>query len=121
MNLTVSYKGRSVLTLNKALVSRQKLTEDDVEKLKELHVQRMDIEASMRRSRSPKTLKKLFAEWTENQFALQRTWKFPEDANFHRFWEVPKCTCPEFDNRDALGTPYRVINRSCPVHGEPNE
>lgn len=55
---------------------------------------------------------------TETEFTIQKLWKFQPDPNYHRMWfEDPKCSCPNMDNKDRLGTPYKIINEECKLHG----
>jgi len=55
--------------------------------------------------------------WEENEYQLQSLWGFPQDSNYHMFWEMAGCTCPKLDNRDLQGHPYHIYNGSCPIHG----
>jgi hypothetical protein len=113
----VFYNGKPVTALNPRLVAKQGITDEGLEKLKKLHQDRLFIEDEMYKTESPIFLKTLNRTWTTIQFDLQEAWGFEKDAKFHRFWEVPKCTCPKLDAIDNY--PYRqIINMSCPVHGE---
>ncbi len=116
MTTKVTY-GKTKIYLNERLISRQGLSEDDVAEIVRLHKDRMRIESLMARSKKPETIKRLFAEWTEGQFALQRAWRFPEDANWHPSHRLPHCTCPKYDNDERIGTPYKVVNPACIIHG----
>ena len=59
-------------------------------------------------------------DWEDNEYVLQELWGFPLDPNFHMFWEMEGCTCPNVDNRDTWGTPYHYYNYDCPIHGAKN-
>ena len=64
-----------------------------------------------------KKLKELAQELRGIEFKLQELWGFPQDGNFHRFWEAPKCKCPKMDNKDRY--PHRqIISSKCPLHGD---
>lgn len=53
----------------------------------------------------------------ELEFALQKEWGFPQDANYHTYWSRPKsCTCPKMDNADYFGF-GKIITSDCPLHG----
>lgn len=52
------------------------------------------------------------------EFCIQGLFNFDEDARFHRFWEVPKCSCPKMDNADAWGTDYSIVDKNCVLHGD---
>lgn len=117
MSLEITYNGYGC-KLNSHLIKRQGLTEADVLRLKELHLERLKIEDKMR-SAPVVELKGLFQQWTQNEFLLQDVWKFPRNQNFHRFWDLPNraCTCPDLDNEDNWPTGYYVMNSDCPIHG----
>jgi hypothetical protein len=50
--------------------------------------------------------------------SIQEAFGFPQDKNYHRFWEWPGCACPVFDNMDSWGTPTKYYSAECPVHDE---
>ena len=53
----------------------------------------------------------------ELEFALQKEWNIPQDANYHTYWSRPKhCTCPKMDNKDRFGF-GKIISGDCPLHG----
>jgi len=54
-------------------------------------------------------------EETEN--LIQKAYGFEPNADFHRYWERPHCSCPSMDNSDRWGTGYNIIAGNCPVHG----
>jgi len=114
---TVYFNGEPITRLNDALV-QQGITDEGLEELKRLHQDRLLTEQFMEGTDDPKKLKALFEVWTNIQYSLQMAWGFPEDANYHRFWEVPKCACPPIDNSERLGTPYKIVDSACPIHGE---
>jgi hypothetical protein len=59
------------------------------------------------------------AQIEEIEFKLQKTWKFEQDSAKHSYWyEVKGCLCPKLDNSDAMYSGRRIINNSCPFHGE---
>jgi hypothetical protein len=103
--------------LNERLIEQQGLTEAEVLILVELHEERERIFDLMTDTDDPDLLQELAAKVETVEFALQRTWKFPEDSNWHCWWyQVPKCCCPKLDNADRWGTKYRIFNGNCPVH-----
>jgi len=115
--VAVEVDGKVITHLNSNLIRQQKLNEEDVARLKLLHVGQYSIREQMKLT-DDKYLLKMFAEMiTLIEFELQRTWKFPMDANWHRFWTLPKCQCPQMDNNDAYPTGRYVRVRSCPIHG----
>lgn len=116
-DLTVYYNEKPVTMINPHLLNKQNRTMSDLIKIKELHVSRLDIEDQLQTCRLEER-KPLLDAWTANQMSLQRAWGFPEDAKFHRFWEMEGCACAKLDNSDAYPTGYYTINQSCPIHGK---
>lgn len=116
-NLTVFYKGRPVLQLNENLVEKQKLTDKQIEKIKDLHAIRFEIEEEMGSEEYVQSLKVLYMAWVVNQFLLQDAWGFPRNSDYHASHRLSRCLCPKMDNDDRLGTPHKVINPHCPLHG----
>lgn len=62
-------------------------------------------------------------KYEANQFiediehTMQGLWGFTRDRDFHIHWlRRAGCTCPELDNHDLMGAPYRYIKESCPHH-----
>lgn len=114
--LVVSYLGIDRFILNKRLMDQQNCWEN-LDKIKKLHVLRLQIEDQMVNDADPVQLDFLVSEWTQNQFDLQEAWKFPLDAKFHRFWDIPACRCAKLDNNDAYPTGYYSISGGCKLHG----
>ena len=106
--------------INEQLALEQGLTEYDLEEIREHWQERNRIENRMKRhnpKNHPTSLKTLFGQWRENEFALQEIWGFERNANYHRDFDIPYCTCPKLDNEDYLGTGYRVVTAGCIYHG----
>jgi len=113
-DLIVYYKGKPKYWLNPALVEQQKLTKEQVEELKLTHQDRLRIFEAMENTDDVEDLK-MYAEQFDNlEFEQQRIWGWPQDENFHRWFDVPKCKCP--DNSENIGTKYRIISSDCPIH-----
>lgn len=116
MNLDIEYNGKVTVKLNPHLVTKQGLTEQEVEVIKGLHLIRLSIEYQMDLARY-EDLKFLGEQHRLNALELQKAWKFPENPNYYKFWLVPGCICAKLDNDDAYPTGYYSITTSCPVHG----
>lgn len=113
--LTVYYRGEPKFVLNKRLLDQQ-ICWNNLDAIKETHQMKLQVYDKIKDEEDPKKLKKLAKQLTRLEFKLQKLWGFPRNANFHRFWEVPKCECPKMDNEDRY--PHsQVINQSCPLHG----
>lgn len=118
--------GERMVKLSQELIEKQELHEGDIEKLLILHKKKMIIEEEMRKLSDPDmaergTLRKYDKKLTQIEFALQAVWGFPQDENYHKFWERPHCKCPQMDNDDRYPTGFYVINGECPLHGTENE
>lgn len=111
--LVVMYKGKEVMMLNKALLDQQNCW-DNLNELKDLHSQRLALEDRLAEGKGDA---KLLSRWTLIQFALQKAWGFPEDAKFHRFWDMKGCECPKLDNSDRYPHGFYSMNMGCPIHG----
>lgn len=52
------------------------------------------------------------------EYSIQKAWGFPLDSSYHKYWyRIKGCLCPVMDNDDRMGVPSRVINSTCPYHG----
>lgn len=99
--------------LNKALIEKQKLTQEDVELLKYLHEAMKHIVSNPDDYGNPvEKIEKL-------EYEMQKAWKFKEDRDFHTHWmRIKGCTCnARLDNMERIGTPYRIIDAACMWHG----
>ena len=112
-----THKGEHTGFLNSDLIKQQGITEEGIKRLLDLHKLKSIVFDCMRDTDDVDELHYL-ADCVEHvEYALQEAWGFPLDRNFHRWWDVPKCSCPELDNRGRYGTEYRIIDCKCPVHG----
>lgn len=113
--LTVYYKSNVGIVLNKRLLDNQNAW-SNLDAIKDAHWLKLMVYEMLEETSDRDTLKSLGNDLTEIEFELQDLWGFPLDANYHRFWEYPKCTCPKMDNADWY--PHRsVIQKDCPLHG----
>jgi len=104
------------ISINPLLAKQKKLTNKRRDKIIELRVLQQEIFYGMKNC--PEDQLPSFAKKLEQvEYGLQKQWKFRKNKNFHCWWDVPRCTCPMWDNRDSYGTKYRNISSDCPVHG----
>jgi hypothetical protein len=115
--LIVYYKDKPVCVLSSSLVEKQDLTKEAIEELKLTHIQKAEVFEAMENTDNPKELRRLAKRVETIEFAQQKLWGFEQSSDYHYWWKVPKCTCPDLDNRDSYGTKYRHMNGNCPVHG----
>lgn len=106
-----------MIKLNKKLIKKQKLTYKEIKKIHQLHSLKKIVFEWISTTTCKEDLKNLVKIVTELEFSLQRSWKFTEDIKCHKFWEVPKCKCPQIDNNERWPHGYYVINNNCPIHG----
>jgi len=117
-DLLITYKNQSTV-LNASLLKKQGIEDlETVERLCASHVDKFKIFEAMENTDDPKELHDLAIVYEALEFSQQHVWGFPENRDMHRWWVVPKCTCPHVDNENAYGTEYRHINGNCPVHGK---
>jgi len=120
-NMAVYFdNGEFITYLNSRLAEKQNLSAEDIEMLKDTHVMRALIFQAMERTDDATELRS-FAKMFENlEYLQQELWKFEKNKNFHRWFEVPKCSCPKLDNLDRIGHDYNLIDLSCIIHGDKN-
>lgn len=119
-NLNIVYKGEIKYSLNSNLIRKQKLSSDNIENIKSLHVKKLEIFDKMNETENHNVLKELAMEVEIIELKLQTLWGFTENRNMHEWYNVPKCSCPKLDNMENRGTEFRIINEACPVHGKQN-
>ena len=120
-DLDVKYKDQVESHLNPSLVLKQKLTQEDIDEIKRLHVIRLELFDYMRKpevARDRDLLRHCVQGMEDIEFCMQMAWKFDKDRSKHTWWyQVPNCECPMIDNHDLFGIDRRIINQDCPCHG----
>ena len=116
----IGLDGKVITHLNSRLAVRQKVTDDQLQALRASHVVRRTIFDLAKANETHATTLRMLARVFDNlENEQQLLWNFGADPNFHRFFDMPGCTCPRMDNEDRLGTPYHVYSGDCPIHGDP--
>lgn len=102
--------------LNEQLLRKQKCLAN-IKAIKNVRQLKLDLYICIEQEDDPVLLKSYAMDLAECEFELQRLHNFKENADFHRFWETPKCLCPKYDNEDLIGLHVSIINMECPLHG----
>lgn len=109
--------GKPLTYLNERLAVQQKVSDDALSAIILSHQLRWMLFETAKKITDPTKLKLLANVFTALEFEQQKLWNFPQDKNFHRFFDFPGCKCPKLDNADALGTSYKIHSQDCPIHG----
>lgn len=117
--VAVVYNGKPMYYLNPQLIERQGVTDEQLERLKELHIKKLKLFDEMSATDDTAKLKEGARRLAAIEFALQDNWNFPRDPGMHQWYLIPKCTCPLKDNMDYRypGSTHRIYDEDCPVHG----
>jgi hypothetical protein len=104
------------VVLNSRLVENQNVSQTDQDIIQRLHELKHCVFQFMQDTDDVDKLRE-YAQIVETiEYKLQKHWGFKLDRNFHDWFDVPKCSCPKMDNRDAKGTLYRTISGGCKIH-----
>lgn len=115
-SIEVYHHGKVKLLINPTLLDRQKAWKN-LEKIKEAHQLKLIVYEMMEETNDVAELRSLADDVTEIEFELQALWGFWQDIKWHRFWTVPKCSCPRTDNEERYPTGKYIHSFSCLVHG----
>jgi|DEB0MinimDraft_6_1074348.scaffolds.fasta_scaffold04658_2 hypothetical protein len=113
---SITLKGQTI-TLSEQLIKSQSLSTEDVATILGLHARKLALYEELETAEDF-SLEALGRELREVEYALQRAWKFPQSAKYHRFWEAPRCACPKMDNAERYPSDLAIVNGNCPLHGE---
>ena len=110
--------------INERLVKKLGLSPERRAAIIDLHEQRKGIFETMSRLNPSKTrareVLRSYVPLIESiEFKLQEEWGFDRDRSKHTWWfRAPHCQCPYYDNQDIVYAGQRIINASCPLHGD---
>ena len=110
----VKYKDRSTY-INPTLLDLQDCW-DRLELIRSLHKTRFYLEDLLENCEAS-DIESLLKKWEEIQFKLQKAWGFEKNAKFHKFWEIPGCSCPKLDSEDSYPSGYYYVSQECKYHG----
>jgi len=106
--------------LNKKLIKKQGLSEEDELELVRLHQTKDQLFDFMEKLDpvEDRLQLQLYGQLLESlEYNMQRVWKFDQNVAYHSWWyQVPHCKCPKMDNADPM-YPYKIFTVNCPVHG----
>ena len=109
---------REFPTINAKFVETHPISLMDAIYIQRGHKIKTKLFQKMEASDDPNELKMWDQQVTKNEFDLQKFWGFPQNESMHKFWLVPKCTCPKMDNEERYGQEHGfIINNDCKVHG----
>jgi len=120
----VKINGVTTSYMNPSLALQQKLSDENLEELKDLHVSKTELFEMMdladpENPPSDDFFPKCAELLQEIEFLMQRAWGFTEDAAYHTWWyQAPHCTCPTLDNAERFGVEGKIIRHDCPLHGK---
>jgi hypothetical protein len=115
--LLIEYPDGTKSRLNQNLVILQDISISNIKKLVKLHLKLRSVYELMKSTDDSILLRKLANQCKKIEFAQQKCWNFPLDETFHKWYEVPKCSCPHMDNFEMRGTSFKYINADCLIHG----
>jgi hypothetical protein len=105
-------------SINKSLVEIQRIDDYSYENIRVLQGLRRYIFDIIDDLEDVQRIRELNNFLTQLEFRLQGLWGFKKDENYHRWWDVPKCSCPKWDNQDLIGTSNRIYSNDCILHGK---
>lgn len=115
----VHHNGKIAYYLSERLAKQQHVSDQEMDTLIQLHQEKLAVYDQMKNTTNRLELRRLAGLVETIEFEMQKNWHFDLNKDFHEWYLVPNCTCPRMDNEDRRGTPYRVVDAKCPVHGEP--
>ena len=107
--------------INLELAQRQNLNEAEIFQIEQLHYARSLLHEAIQQAVAAGNVnvsRAIGKALPEIELELQKLWKFEQNLNYYKFWNVPTCVCSWLDNEDAFPSGYYVRNLSCPVHGD---
>ena len=114
------------LGLNPFVIKKQGLNQSDIDEIRFHHSRKdrlLKLMDELDEVKDRTELREYVDQLEQVEFAMQRAWKFEQDANYHTWWLKSRhCKCPGMDNRDM--TYYgrgKIKMQACPLHGWDNE
>lgn len=116
------YKDEPISQLNKNLAVKQNVSDEGLEKLKSLHIEKYELFLELSKLDSTKKkdiskLKKGAIKLEEIENGLQESWGFEVNRNYHEWYKIPHCLCPKMDNAELQGIDRKIVTEDCVIHG----
>lgn len=112
----VPTRDKIMSTVNLKLAKERNISEENIKEIEKLHLIRKALHEAMENDEE-KYLPYYDDELDKIEMELQKLWGFPENSNYIKFWERPRCECPQLDNEDNYPSGYYIVNENCPLHG----
>jgi len=110
------YNDRKMI-INQELAEKRGISDETIRQIQRLHLLREALKDIMATVENQELLPGLALTLQDLDFQLQDHWGFVRDPSFHRWFDVPRCTCPKLDNEENLGrSDMAIISSNCPVH-----
>lgn len=107
--------------INLSLAKERNLSQEDILAIERLHSFRDTLHNSLQ-SLVATNQRELMYEVGQLLFkleaSLQSLWKFDDNINFYKFWNVPHCRCPRMDCEDAFPHGHYPVSGDCWLHGK---
>jgi hypothetical protein len=114
---TIYYEGEPISYINPHLCEKQGLTDETIKLICETHSVKHGLLVDMENTEDVEALRELASQVEDVEYTLQELWGFERDSKYHRFWLLPKCSCPRLDNEDRYATGVSIIDTDCIIHG----
>lgn len=107
--------------LNEELLKKQKVTDEQKEKLYKIYEEITQI-LNSDKDTTREEKKEIFKKLTKLEFELQENWNFEKDIKKHKYHLfLPGCTCSKSDNMDLISTGTMYVDKNCPYHYQEEE
>lgn len=116
----VLYQGEIIHKIDEDILKKRNISDESLSDIKELHIFNHLIILKMHKTSDIDTLKELSNSYYNNSKKLSILWKYNirNFRNFYRFWELPKCRCPKYENMKLIGQRESIFYKSCDLHKE---
>ena len=115
LDLIYELEGREYM-VDRHLVIDKGLTQDEVDKIKELHIELLMTEGQLNTLFNKDDIKAWYSVWEQIQLELQEAWGLEPSINNIPAHHLSLCSCPKAENDNKLGTPFRIIDSNCRLH-----